>query len=65
MGGTYVDRPEPGSMPGGHILIESLDGGGAGEFTVFLVHVVGTAARVVTDPDTKILNFQRSLLVNL
>lgn len=52
-------------MPGGHILIKSLDGGGAGQFTVFLVHVVGTAAGVVADPDTKILNFQRSLLVNL
>lgn len=65
MGGTHVDRPEPGSMPGGHILVESLDGVGAGQFTVFLVHVVGTTARVITDPDTEVLNFQGSLLVDL
>lgn len=52
-------------MPGGHILVESLNGIGAGQFTVFLVHVVGAAARVVADPNTKILNFQGSLLVDL
>lgn len=63
--GTHVDRPEPCSMPGGHILVESLDGVGAGQFTVFLVHVVGTAARVITNPDTEVLNFQGSLLVDL
>lgn len=60
-----MDRPEPGSMPGGHILVKSLDGVGAGQFTVFLVHVVGAAARVVADPDTKVLNFQGSFLVDL
>lgn len=52
-------------MPGGHILVESLDGVGAGQFTIFLVHVVGATARVVTDPDTEVLNFHGSLLVDL
>lgn len=63
--GTHVDRPEPGSMPGGHILVESLDGVGAGQFTVFFVHVVGATTRVITDPDAEVLNFQGSLLVDL
>lgn len=60
-----MDRPEPGSMPGSHILVESLDGVGTGQFTIFLVHVVGTTARVVTDPDTEVLDLQGSLLVDL
>jgi len=60
-----VDRPEPGSMPGGHILIECLDGFGAGKFTIFLVHVVGATARIITDPDTKVLDFQGPFLVDL
>lgn len=52
-------------MPGGHILVESLNGVGAGQLTVFLVHVVGAAAGVVADPDAKILDLQGSLLVDL
>ena len=33
--------------------------------TVFLVHVVGTGTRIVTDPDTKVLDLFRTLLGDL
>ena len=62
---TYLNRPETGSVTGGHILVESIDGGNAGHLTVLLVHVVGTGARVVADPDAKVLDLLRALLVNL
>lgn len=52
-------------MAGGHVLIEGVDGLGPGHLAVLLVHVVGTRARVVADPDTEVLDLLRSLLVNL
>ena len=62
---TYVDRPEAGTMPGSHILVEALDGVSTSEFTELLVHVVGAGARVVTEPDAEVLDLQGLLLVNL
>lgn len=52
-------------MTGGHILVESVDGGNAGHLTVLLVHVVGAGARVVADPDTEVLDLLGALLVDL
>ena len=34
------------------------------KLTELLVHIVGTATRVVTDPDTEVLDLQRALLVD-
>jgi len=65
LGLTYLNGPETRSVTGGHVLVESIDGGDAGHFTVLLVHVVGTRARVVLDPDTKVLDFLGLLLVDL
>lgn len=62
---THVDRPESSPVPGSHVLVEGLDSICTGELTVLLVHVVGAAARVVTDPDTEVLNLHGSLLVDL
>ena len=62
---TDVDRPEAGTVPGGHVLVERLDGVGAGELTELLVHVVRAGARVVADPDTEVLDLERLLFVNL
>ena len=62
---THMDRPETGAVPGGHILVEGLDGIGARKLTVLLVHVVGSAAGVIADPDSKVLDFLRTLLMNL
>lgn len=52
-------------MTGGHILVESIDGGASGHLAVLLVHVVGAGARVVADPDTKVLDLLRALLADL
>ena len=52
-------------MAGGHVLVEGIDGLAAGHLAVLLVHVVGTRARVVTDPDTEVLDLLGALLMNL
>lgn len=62
---TYLDRPEAGSVAGGHVLVESIDGGASGHLTVLLVHVVGAGARVVADPDAEVLDLLRAPLANL
>jgi hypothetical protein len=62
---TYLDRPEAGSVTGGHILVQSVDGGNAGHLTVLLVHVVGAGARVVADPDAEVLDLLGALLGDL
>jgi hypothetical protein len=46
-------------------LTASNDGLAAGHLTVFLVHVVSARARVITEPDTVVLDLLRALLVNL
>ena len=60
-----MDRPETRTVTSGHILVEGLDGVRTAELTELLVHVVGTATGVVTDPDTEVLDLQGLLLVNL
>ena len=62
---THVDRPETGTVTSSHVLVEGLDGIRTTEFTELLVHVVGSRARVVAEPDTEVLDFQRLLLVDL
>jgi len=59
-----MDAPEPGTMSRRHVLVERLDGISAAHLSVFLVHVVGAGAGVVTDPDAKVLDLERSLLVD-
>jgi len=60
-----VDRAETGTVPSSHVLVHALDSIGASELTVLLVHVVGAGARVVTDPDTEVLDLEGVLLVDL
>lgn len=52
-------------MTGGHILVQGIDGGDTGHLAVLLVHVVGTGARVVLEPDTEVLDLLGLLLVDL
>lgn len=54
--GTYVDGPEASTVAGSHVLVERLHGVCAGHLAVLLVHVVGTGTRVVSNPDTKVLD---------
>lgn len=62
---TYVDGPETGTVTGSHIRVQGLDSIGSGELTVLLVHVVCTGARVVSQPDTEVLDLLGVLLVDL
>lgn len=63
--GTYGNRAEAGTVTSSHVLVKSIDGIGTAHLTELLVHVVGTRARVVTDPDTEVLDLHRALLVDL
>ena len=60
-----MDRPETSPVPRRHILVQTPDRIRTRELTELLVHVVGTATRVVTDPDTEVLDLQWLLLMNL
>ena len=60
-----MDRPETSTVTGSHVLVQRLDGVRTAKLTELLVHVVGTGTRVVTDPDTEVLDLQGLLLVNL
>ena len=62
---THVDRPEASAVASGHVLVQRLDSIGTREFTELLVDVVGSRARVVANPDTEVLYFERLLLVDL
>ena len=39
---THVNRPEAGTMPGGHVLVQALNSRSARELPELLVHVMGT-----------------------
>lgn len=60
-----MDGAEAGTVTGSHVLVESLNGLGAAHLTELLVHVVGTGARVVAEPDAEVLDLQGTLLVDL
>ena len=60
-----MDRSEAGTMPGSHVLVEGLDGVCPRCLAVLFVHVVGTGAGIVADPDAKVLDLLGALLVDL
>jgi hypothetical protein len=62
---TDVNGAETGTVTRGHVLVQRLDRIGSGELTELLVHVVGTGARVVTEPDSEVLDLLWALLADL
>ena len=52
-------------MASSHVLVEGLDGVRTSELTELLVHVVGSRAGVVAEPDAEVLDLQGLLLVDL
>ena len=60
-----MDGPEAGTVAGGHVLVEGLDGIRTAKLTELLVHVVRARTRVVAEPDTEVLDLQWLLLVDL
>jgi len=51
-------------MASGHVLVQALDSVGTSEFSELFIHVVRATARVVTNPNAKVLHFERFALVN-
>ena len=47
-----------GSVTGSHIPVAGSHGGRNCQVTVFTVHVVGTRPRIVSEPDSKVLDFK-------
>jgi hypothetical protein len=60
-----VNRAEASTMPGSHILVHALDSVCTAKVTVLLVHVVRAGTRVIAEPDTKVLDFEGLLFVDL
>jgi hypothetical protein len=59
-----MNAPESSSVSCSHVLVQGLNSGGAGKVTVLFVHIVGAGAGVVSNPDTKVLDFGRAFLGN-
>ena len=59
-----LDRTVTSTVRSSHLLVALLHGTQKGHITVLLVHVVGSRARVVTQPNTEVLHL-RSGLVDL
>lgn len=60
-----MDGTEAGTVTSSHVLVQGVDGISSAELTELLVHVVGAGARVVTQPDTEVLDFGGTLLGDL
>ena len=52
------------TMTSSHIPIALGDSGRDGQVTVFTVHVMGSGTRIITKPDTEVLDFQGLLFVD-
>lgn len=62
---TYVNRPETSTVSRSHVLVQRLDGIRTRELAELLVHVVRARTGIVAQPDAKVFDFQRFLLVDL
>lgn len=60
-----MDGPETSTVAGSHVGVERLDSVCSGQLTVLLVHVVRAGTRVISDPDTEVLDLEGVLLVDL
>lgn len=60
-----VNTSKSRSMSSCHILIQGLNGLSSAQCSVFLVHVVSSRSRIISDPDTKVLDLCGSFLVDL
>lgn len=58
-----MNGPESGTVSCCHVLVKRFNGIGTAEFAELLVHVVCARAGVVAEPNTKVLDLQRLLLI--
>lgn len=59
-----MNAPKSSPMSRRHVLVQGVHGVGPAHLSVLLVHVVGARSRIVADPDAKVLDLQRALLVD-
>lgn len=59
-----VDGGESSTVSGSHVLVQGLGSLGTRQSAELLVHVVGAGSRVVSEPDSKVLDLERLLLVD-
>jgi hypothetical protein len=52
-------------MPSSHVLVQALHSIRPRQISEFLVHIMRARSRVVSEPDTEVLYFQRPLLIYL
>lgn len=60
-----MNAAKAGAVATGHILVECLDGICARQLTELFIHIVGSGARVVAQPDTEVLHLGRAFFVDL
>jgi len=60
-----LDRAEAATMTASHLRVHLIDGASQGQIPVLAVHIVGTGARVVLDPDAVVLDDVTVLLGDL
>ena len=60
-----MNGAESSSMSSSHVLIQWLNCQGTWYITILLVHVVGSWARIITQPNSIVLYCQRSFFRNL
>lgn len=62
---TNLNSMGASTMAGSHIAVALCYSSRDSQIPVFTVHVVGTRARIISQPDTKVLYFQWALIMNL
>lgn len=62
---SYVNGPKSRSMSCCHVLVECLYRIRPRHLPIFLVHIMRSGARVVADPDPKVLDLLWALLMYL
>lgn len=60
-----MNRTESSTMSSSHVLVQRFYSQCTGCIAVFLVHVVGTRTRIISKPDTVVLDSQWPLLRDL
>ena len=60
-----MNRPEAGAVARGHVEVERLHSVGTRHFAILLVHVVGSRARIIADPDAEVFHAGGPLFVDL
>lgn len=59
-----LDGAETGTVTGSHVHVQALNSFNTAHRTELLVHVMSTGTRIITQPDTKVLDLHRLLFAD-